>query len=143
MPTTATVRFDAAQVRASAELDSPVVNTLDSGCEIVIVETVTLASGRERVRIDAPVEGWLSRMFVEDDDADDGDAASSGSSVASEAASDDGAVSEPASPAAPPRGPASPSPATRSRLPASTPQGMVTLTCLALRSTPWPLHLAQ
>ena len=94
MPTTATVRFDAAQVRASAELDSPVVNTLDSGCEIVIVETVTLASGRERVRIDAPVEGWLSRMFVEDDDADDGDAASSGSSARSEAASDDGAHSK-------------------------------------------------
>ena len=103
MPTTATVRFDAAQVRASAELDSPVINTLDSGCEIVIVETVTLASGRERVRIDAPVEGWLSRMFVEDDDADDGDAASSGSSAASEAASDGGAASEPASPASPPQ----------------------------------------
>ena len=71
MPTTATVRFDAAQVRASAELDSPVINTLDSGCEIVIVETVTLASGRERVRIDAPVEGWVSSMFLEEEEEEE------------------------------------------------------------------------
>ena len=41
------VRWETA-VREEKELDSSIVTTLDSGCTVFIVESQTLASGRER-----------------------------------------------------------------------------------------------
>ena len=53
------------QVRSFASLDSPISNALAAGTEVVVVERLLLASGRERARISEPVEGWVSVMFFE------------------------------------------------------------------------------
>ena len=63
--TRATVRWETA-VREEKELDSSIVTTLDSGCTVFIVESQTLASGRERCKIDEPVRGWVSRLLLEE-----------------------------------------------------------------------------
>ena len=98
--TRAVVQFDHTAVRATSLLDSEVVTTLDGGCEVWVVETKTLASGRERARLDAPVEGWVSAMFIEERDAsDDSDG------------EDDGATAPPPAPPSTVASPAPPRPA--------------------------------
>ena len=53
-------------VRSFASLDSPVTNALEAGTEVLVLERLQLVSGRERLRIGAPVEGWVSALFLEE-----------------------------------------------------------------------------
>lgn len=41
-----------------------VVTQLDEGCEVWVVESRELESGRERCRLERPVIGWVSAMFL-------------------------------------------------------------------------------
>ena len=69
VPFSGLIRWDGAAVKEGLELDSATVTQLDSDCEVTVVEVATLR-GRERLRLEAPVEGWVSAMFVSavDDD---------------------------------------------------------------------------
>lgn len=73
--TRATTRWESA-VRTEAELDSKIVTTLDSGCAVFIVDARALPSGRERCRIDEPVEGWVSRLLLEEHECSDDESVS-------------------------------------------------------------------
>lgn len=86
----ALIAWDGATVRSTAELDSPILTQLDRGCEVIIVETLALESGRERVRIDAPVDGWVSGKFLEaiEDEESDGEVSYGDSSSACASAPD-------------------------------------------------------
>lgn len=60
-----------AVVRATLELDSEVVGELDTLEEVTGLEVSVASNGLERVRIAAPVEGWVSRRLLEPKDSAD------------------------------------------------------------------------